>query len=359
MNAPNVHIMQRQVLGSVLGGVGSIVSGLGSGINSAVSGVGAGVTSGLGDITSAVLPTITSYFFLYVRFKYPVGVRMENHFAADPPYSTFSSSSTITSTSSTITPTSSAITSRSTSSSVTSLSSPTTASSSSTDILSSSASIYTSTSDGVRETITAFVTPSASPSPSQSSVSSANGFLNNKPLEGFVFALCGIVGIVILFLVTTFALRRSRRKRMLNEALSYEPTTTHGYTGHTDRDVNEKTRASYSSAGSSSNELANGSVIAGGYYSAPGMGPQADHQYEREYPAYAPPRSPNPAYDNFRSYGSSYNYNMSGPPVMAGYIPPVQPAFIQPILASNSTRVPVPAMSPDSAAAAASAVIHV
>ncbi|KAJ3847273.1 hypothetical protein EV368DRAFT_87918 [Lentinula lateritia] len=340
--------MQRQVLGSVLGGVGSVVSGLGSGINSAVSGVGAGVTSGLGDITSAVLPAITS----------PTSTSAISSSTSVSSTPTFSSSSTITSTSSTITPTSSAITSRSTSSSVTSLSSPTTASSSSTDILSSSASIYTSTSDGVRETITAFVTPSASPSPSQSSVSSTNGFLNNKPLEGFVFALCGIVGIVILFLVTTFALRRSRRKRMLNEALSYEPTTTHGYTGHTDRDVNEKTRASYSSAGSSSNELANGSVIAGGYYSAPGMGPQTDHQYQREYPAYAP-RSPNPAYDNFRSHGSSYNYNMSGPPVMAGYIPPVQPAFIQPILASNSTRVPVPAMSPDSAAAAESAVIHV
>ncbi|KAJ3860366.1 hypothetical protein EV359DRAFT_85404 [Lentinula novae-zelandiae] len=349
MDGPNVYIMQRQVLGSVLGGLGSVVSGLGSGIDSAVSGVGAGVTSGLGEITSAVLPTITT----------PTSTSATSSSTSASSTPTFSSSSTITSTSSTITPTSSTITSRSTSSSVASSSSPTTTSSSSTDNLSSSASIYTSTSDGVRETITAFVTPSASPSPSQSPVSNTNGFLNNKPLEGFVFALCGIVGIVILFLVTTFALRRSRRKRMLNEALSYEPTTTHGYTGHTDRDVNEKIRASYSSAGSSSNGSgpphSNGSVIAGGYYSAPGMAPQAAHQYEREYPAYAP-RSPNPAYDNSRSHGPSYNYNMSGAPVMAGYIPPVQPAFIQPILATNSTRVPVPAMSPDPVAAAESAV---
>ncbi|KAJ3992273.1 hypothetical protein F5050DRAFT_962843 [Lentinula boryana] len=301
MDEPKIHIMQRQVLGSVLGGVGSIVSGVGSGINSAVSGVGAGVTSGLGDITSAILPSTTT-----------------------PTTTSPSSSSTsVTSTSST----SSALSSASNTSPL--------------------ASIYTSTSDGVKETITAFVTSSASPSPTQSATGNANGFLNNKPLEGFVFALCGLVAIVILVLVTTFALRRSRRKRMINEALSYEPTTTHGYIDDTERNITEKTRESYSSTGSSGSGLGPPYSVGPVATGPPGMGQQVVYGYEHENPAYAP-RSPNPAYDATRSYGPSYGIDRV-PQAPVIYAPPTgvsQAALIQPGLLSTSARVPVPAMSP-------------
>ncbi|KAJ3728995.1 hypothetical protein DFJ43DRAFT_1040839 [Lentinula guzmanii] len=315
--------MQRQVLGSVLGGVGSIVSGVGSGINSAVSGVGAGVTSGLGDITSAILPSTTT--------------------------TTSSSSSTITSTStsSSLTSISSTTTSSSTSSSSVYFSSSTTSAPSSASNTSPSASIYTSTSDGVKETITAFVTSSASPSPTQSATGNSNGFLNNKPLEGFVFALCGLVAIVILVLVTTFALRRSRRKRMINEALSYEPTTTHGYVDDTERNITEKTRESYSSTGSSGSGLGPPYSVGPVATGPPGMGQQVAYGYERENPAYAP-RSPNPAYDATRSYGPSYGIDRV-PQAPVIFAPPAgvsQAALIQPGLLSTSARVPVPAMSP-------------
>ncbi|KAJ3741310.1 hypothetical protein DFH05DRAFT_1528165 [Lentinula detonsa] len=331
--------MQRQVLGSVLGGVGSIVSGVGSGINSAVSGVGAGVTSGLGDITSAILPSTTT----------PTTT------------SPLSSSTSVTTSASTTSPSSSTITSTSTSSSLSSTSSTTTSSStSSSSVYSSSsttsaltsasntsplASIYTSTSDGVKETITAFVTSSASPSPTQSATNS-NGFLNNKPLEGFVFALCGLVAIVILVLVTTFALRRSRRKRMINEALSYEPTTTHGYIDDTERNITEKTRESYSSTGSSGSGLGPPYSVGPVAVGPPGMGQQVAYGYERENPAYAP-RSPNPAYDATRSYGPSYGIDRV-PQAPVIYAPPAgvsQAALIQPGLLSTSARVPVPAMT--------------
>ncbi|KAJ4472343.1 hypothetical protein J3R30DRAFT_3709793 [Lentinula aciculospora] len=330
MDEPDIYILRRQVLG-ILGGVGSIVSGVGSGINSAVSDVGSGVTSGLGDLTSAILPTTTASTTTSTSSSTSVTGT-----------SIFSSSSSTTTTS-TITSTSSTITSRSTLSSAVSLSSSTPSTSSFTLSPSSSPSIFTSTSDGVKETITAFVTPSASPSPSQTPTSSSsNGFLNNKPLEGFVFALCGIVVIVILFLVTTFALRRSRRKRMINEALSYEPTTTHGYVGDTDRDMSEKLRDSYSSAGSSSSRLgppySNGIVAASGYHGSSGLGQQVAHGYQREYPAHAP-RLPNLAYDG---------YDMGRAQVMADYVPPA--GISQPGLPPTNSRVPVPVMSPDSAA---------
>ncbi|KAJ3790500.1 hypothetical protein GGU10DRAFT_383207 [Lentinula aff. detonsa] len=338
MNGPNIHIMQRQVLGSVLGGVGSIVSGVGSGINSAVSGVGAGVTSGLGDITSAILPSTTTS---------TTTSPSSSSTSVTSTSTTSSSSSTITSTStsSSLTSISSTTTSSSTSSSSVYFSSSTTSAPSSASNTSPLASIYTS--NGVKETITAFVTSSASPSPTQSATGNSNGFLNNKPLEGFVFALCGLVAIVILVLVTTFALRRSRRKRMINEALSYEPTTTHGYVDDTERNITEKTRESYSSTGSSGSGLGPPYSVGPVAVGPPGMSQQVAYGYERENPAYAP-RSPNPAYDATRSYGPSYGIDQV-PQAPVIYAPPAgvsQAALIQPGLLSTSARVPVPAMSP-------------
>ncbi|KAJ3756184.1 hypothetical protein EV360DRAFT_85212 [Lentinula raphanica] len=299
MDGRNIRIFQRQGLGNVLGGVGNVVSGLGSGINSAVSDVGAGVTSGLGQITSAILPSTTTP----TTTTTSTSISSTSVTSSTSTSSSSSSSSTIrTSTSSTLTSSMTSIASSSTTSSLTSSS----ATSSSTPTVFSSPSVYTSTSDGVQETITAFVTSSAAPSPTQTSNNASSGFLNNKPLEGFVFALCGIVAIVILFLVTTFALRRSRRKKMINEALSYEPTTTHGYTDDMNRNLMEKSRESYSSTGSAGS--GRGPPYSGGVSGPPVIGQQqVGYGYEREYPAYAP-RTPNPAYDVTRSYGPSYGY---------------------------------------------------
>lgn len=297
MNKRHFSIVKRQGLGGVLGSVGNIVSDVGSGVNSAVAGVGAGVTSGLGDITSALLPTTTSD----------------------------------TATSITVSTTStSAASTHSTSS---------TSSSSTSATPSTSTSVYTSTSGN--ETITAFVTSSPSSTPTSSS---SSGFLNNKPLEGSVFALCGIIVLVIIFVIVTFALRRSRRKRMINEALSYEPTTMHGYTNDMEeRGSTEKIRNSYSTTGSSGS----GPPVAGSYYNQ-----QAAHGYDHEYPAYAP-RSPNPIHDAGRAYvyeGGPYNSqgnNVGGPrlPPQASLPTHANPAAIPRVLA--------PAFSLDSAAARA------
>ncbi|KAF9075995.1 hypothetical protein BDP27DRAFT_1314848 [Rhodocollybia butyracea] len=291
MNERGFKIVQRQGLGGVLGGVGNIVSDVGSGVSSAVAGVGAGVTSGLGDITSALLPSTTS------------------DTATSTTLSSTSTSAASTHTSSSFITTSSSATSSSSSTSSTSSSSSTSA------IPSTSTSVYTSTSGD--ETITAFVTSSPSSTPTSSN---SSGFLNNKPLEGSVFALCGIVVLVIIFVIVTFALRRSRRKRMINEALSYEPTTMHGYTNDMERGSTEKIRNSYSTTRSSSGEP----PAAGGYHNQ-----QTAYGYDHEYPAYAP-RSPNPIYDAGRAYvyeGGPYNSqgNNVGGPGLPRSFPPVAP----------------------------------
>lgn len=154
---------------------------------------------------------------------------------------------------------------------------------------------------------------------------------------------------------------------MINEALSYEPTTTHGYSDDMERRLTEKPRNSYSSVGSSGSangppHMYAGPSAAGGYYS----GQEGAYGYEREYPAYAP-RSPNPAYDVTRPYGPSYGGaaydvnrvpqgNAMGAPAMPVYVPST--TVPQPAVHSNgpSVRVPAPAMSPNLVAGAATQV---
>ncbi|KAF5393751.1 hypothetical protein D9757_000154 [Collybiopsis confluens] len=326
MGIKDLNVSRRQDLGGVLGGVNSIVSDAGSGLDSVASQAGSGLTSGLGAITSAALQTATT----------------------TTPTSTSSSTTQtpISSTSRTSSSTSSTSSSSSSSSTSTTSSSTTSSSTSSSAISQSSASVFVSTSDGVQHTITALITPSASPSPSDSS-NSSNAFLSNKPLEGFVFALCGVVVLVIIFLVATFAVRRSRRKKMMNEALSYEPTTTHGYIDDMERGLAEKTRHSLSSTRSGA--TAHGPF--NGYSGGSGMPPvQARYGYEHEYPAYVP-QSPNLVYDVTRAYGpphvggSAFDQTVPMNPSVPSFIPPSQ-AHLHTI-----PRVLVRTLTPEIAAA--------
>jgi hypothetical protein len=55
-----------------------------------------------------------------------------------------------------------------------------------------------------------------------SAVPKGNSFLNNKGVEGVVFTLVGIVGVVAIFLIATFTIRR-RRRREIEEILSFDP----------------------------------------------------------------------------------------------------------------------------------------
>lgn len=90
--------------------------------------------------------------------------------------------------------------------------------------------------------MTLFTTPSPSPSVQAAPASSTNGFLQNKTLSGIVFAIVGVVGLVLIVAIATIALRRSRRKRLHDEAISFDPTSLGG--SQLDRDSVEKRRFS-------------------------------------------------------------------------------------------------------------------
>jgi hypothetical protein len=84
-----------------------------------------------------------------------------------------------------------------------------------------SPSVYETTSGGSVHTVTTFVDPS--PSPTQSVGPVHQSFLQNKALSGVVFALAGVAGVIIIITVATFVLRRRRNKRLLQEAISFDP----------------------------------------------------------------------------------------------------------------------------------------
>ncbi|KAF7301387.1 hypothetical protein MIND_00703900 [Mycena indigotica] len=71
-------------------------------------------------------------------------------------------------------------------------------------------------------------------------------FLQNKPLSGTVFGLVGLVALVLIIVVATFFLRRRRRSRLLDDALTFDPSLL----GKTDRvDSSEKGHSNNPSLG--------------------------------------------------------------------------------------------------------------
>lgn len=74
--------------------------------------------------------------------------------------------------------------------------------------------------------------------PSPSSAPAPKSFLQNKPLAGGVFALVGIVVLIIIFVMVTFALRRRRRNRLENDiadAVTFDPSVTAHYVDEENR----------------------------------------------------------------------------------------------------------------------------
>lgn len=129
-----------------------------------------------------------------------------------------SNSSTTLSTTSFSTPFTSGGPSTSSSSTV---SQSTTSSTSSTST--ASPSIYRTTSWGSVHTAVTFVDPS--PSPTQTVVPIHKTFLQNKALSGVVFALGGLAGLLMILTVASCALRRRRNKRLMQEAISFDPVS--------------------------------------------------------------------------------------------------------------------------------------
>jgi len=61
-------------------------------------------------------------------------------------------------------------------------------------------------------------------SPSATPIPPANSFLQNKVASGTVFALAGLVGLVVILAIAIFAIRRRNNRKLMKEAISFDPT---------------------------------------------------------------------------------------------------------------------------------------
>ncbi|KAJ3575171.1 hypothetical protein NP233_g1290 [Leucocoprinus birnbaumii] len=187
------------------------------------------------------------------------------------PLSQGSSTATDTSSVSSVTPSSS---------SSSSVSSSTSATSSATPTPTPVPVQATSADDGTYYTTITSQSTSATPSIQAAPASGNNSFLQNKALSGVVFAVVGVVALVLLIAIATLALRRSRRKRLHDEAVNFDPTFLGG--GQIDRGSVEKRRFSLLS---SDNGHSGGVGDFGGYTPAIPAAAAYPRQDPYRYPA--------------------------------------------------------------------------
>ncbi|KAA1466256.1 hypothetical protein DENSPDRAFT_20506 [Dentipellis sp. KUC8613] len=323
------------------GPIGSLVGGL-------TSNVVGGLTSGLAPILSTPSGSTSSF--------------------PSPTVALTSSSSSFSSTASAITSqtSSSAVTSSSSSSSISSssvvslsVSVPSTSSSSAVSTTSSSSSISTplpsnpqqsdlvTSSGDALVTMTSFV--NAPSSSSSSTPHPSSSFLANKPLAGGVFAVVGIAALAIIVAIVTIVVRKSRRDRELDEALSFAPSADH-HSHDEEKAGGVWPRRSSSSSG----QGAPGSDSSHG----PRMAPMPSIRRDNRYPTglgYGPPgimqQSPTAqgygAPNNNAPYpymGAGANYGQQGQNTMYP-MPPRSPAAVRDPMRSPPPPVPNPAFS--------------
>ncbi|KAH6915295.1 hypothetical protein BKA70DRAFT_1258591 [Coprinopsis sp. MPI-PUGE-AT-0042] len=85
------------------------------------------------------------------------------------------------------------------------------------------------TSTFVSTTVATEVT-STSGLPAQAGAAKKNDFLENKVLSGVVFAICGVVGLLIIGLVIWLATRKARQTKQLEqEIISWDPDHVRGF----------------------------------------------------------------------------------------------------------------------------------
>ncbi|KAK1236697.1 hypothetical protein PQX77_000053 [Marasmius sp. AFHP31] len=367
---------QRQVLGGILSGVldgaGTLVSQVGDGVTSVVG----GVTSVVGGVLTPIVP--------------PPSSTSSTIATTTPTTTSATSSSTPTVSTTSSTSETSTFETSSTSGRISSSSSSTRPSSASTTPVSTSESVFETTTNGEKHTVTSFVV-NAPASPTSTPAPPPKSFLQNKPLSGFVFALCGIVGLVLIILITTFALRRSRRKKLEREAVSYDPGRGSYNDDMETRLVDEKgggggdLLSPLARQGSQNSARTYGSPYVPnaqqGYYDQripaygqyPNYAPRSpfEQQQQQMYPNYSatanypgaplPPRSPNPAYDPnagrvsptelHRSNTRSSNNSDSGAHAPSSPLPPLPTSLLNGAAAKSpppvtTNRVPVPAQLP-------------
>ncbi|KAK0482136.1 hypothetical protein EDD18DRAFT_1362743 [Armillaria luteobubalina] len=282
----------------------------------ALSGITSSVTSAVGDIgnaASSAASAVSSAILTSQASSTSVSRTSSASSASNTSNTSISSSSTASSSSS------SSTTSSESASEMLSTAPSSSSDSATSSLPSLSESVYETTSDGVKHTVTAFAS-AAEESATGSSSSDATtqtgvthkSFLQNKPLSGFVFALCGLVGLVLILLVVTFTLRRRRKNKLLNEAISFDPQ---GSAYHPDGDMEEKLthqRTMNSIGGSVSGTQENGSSTGHGMYMPPATHGYYDAGYPGQtgnaytYATYAPAR-PEPRQPSYDHLGVTHN----------------------------------------------------
>ncbi|KAK7061602.1 hypothetical protein R3P38DRAFT_2830413 [Favolaschia claudopus] len=91
---------------------------------------------------------------------------------------------------------------------------------------SSTGEVVTTEPNGVVKTLinTVFETAPATNTDVASPPAKQQSFLQNKALSGTVFALSGLVAVVLIVIVVTWVFRRRRRNRLLDDAVSFDPS---------------------------------------------------------------------------------------------------------------------------------------
>ncbi|KAJ7276262.1 hypothetical protein B0H12DRAFT_1227431 [Mycena haematopus] len=184
----------------------------------------------------------------------------------------------------------------------------------------------------VTETASGAATTSAAPAHHES-------FLENKPLSGTIFALSGLVALVLIVVLVTWVFRRRRRDRLLDDAVSFDPSllaaTTEQY------DASEKGHSSNASLGT----LGSGRPYGPTYQADPYNPYGARQQYGGPPPQQAYYGAPQPAQQPEYYYGGAAQQ-----PYYSGYVPPMTDAPPPALAATTSAprathtipRVPVP-----------------
>lgn len=125
-------------------------------------------------------------------------------------------------------------------------------------------------------------------------------FLQNKPLEGGVFALIGIVIMIMIFVVVTYAIRRRQRNRLesdIADAITFDPAVNKHY-GDEEKGTSsfDKYRLSRSSSGHGYG-FVYGPQLAYASPRVPQYGHYGSQGYEQQPPTYHVPPTQGPVYD--------------------------------------------------------------
>lgn len=138
---------------------------------------------------------------------------------------------------------------------------------------------------------------STATSPASATAAAPQSFLQNKPLEGGVFALVGIVIMIIIFVVITYAIRRRQRSRLesdIADAITFDPAVSEHYGDE------EKGTNTYRLSGGSSgygHGFGYGPQLAYASPAVPQYGYYGSQGYEQQAAVYHVPSTQGPVYN--------------------------------------------------------------